>query len=107
MATDDLAVRGAVAQIDARTASVEVSVDRWTRGETTHAGDRVADEVPVALMYHGVPHVVMLATPADLEDYAHGFTLSEELVADPSEIRSVEVCKGEDAVEVRVSIAWE
>lgn len=58
-------------------------------------------------MYHGVPHVVMLATPADLEDYAYGFTVSEELVADVSEIRSVDVAATADAVEVRVSIAWE
>jgi FdhD protein len=107
MATDDLAVQGSVAQIDARTASVEVDVDRWARGETTHAADRVAEEVPVALMYHSVPHVVMLATPANLEDYAYGFTLSEELVADASEIRSVEVRKAEEAVEVSISIAWE
>ena len=42
-----------------------------------HATDLVAEEMPVALVYHDVPHVVMLATPADLEDYAVGFTLSE------------------------------
>jgi FdhD protein len=107
MATDDLAVQGSVAQIDARTASVEVDVDRWARGETTHAADRVAQEVPIALMYHSVPHVVMLATPANLEDYAYGFTLSEELVADASEIRSVEVREADEAVEVSISIAWE
>jgi formate dehydrogenase accessory protein FdhD len=77
------------------------------RGETTHASDRVAEEVPVALMYHGVPHVVMLATPRDLVDYAYGFTLSEELVARADEVRAVEVARMEDSVEVRVSIAWE
>lgn len=88
-------------------AGVEVTVDRWKRGSTLHTTDRVAEEVPVALMYHGVPHVVMLATPSDLEDYAYGFTLSEELVADASEIRSVEVARAGDSVEVRVSIAWE
>ena len=39
--------------------------------------------VPVALLYHGVPHVVMLASPADLEDLGVGFTLSEGIVARP------------------------
>ncbi len=57
--------------------SSEVSVDRWARGELTHAADHVAEEMPIALVYHGVPHVVMLATPADLEDFAVGFTISE------------------------------
>lgn len=71
--------------------SVEVYVDRWQAGRTERATDRVAEETPVALVYHGVPHVVMLATPADLEDYAVGFTISEGLVVSPEEIRSVEV----------------
>ncbi len=62
---------------------------------------------PIALVYHAVPHVVMLATPADLEDYAVGFTLSEGLVARPEEIRSVEVEAGPHAIDVRISIAWE
>jgi FdhD protein len=97
----------AAASAEAVSQSSEVAVDRWVRGETTHTADRVAEEAPVALMYHGVPHVVMLATPADLVDYAYGFTLSEELVASPDEIRAVEVQAACDSVEVRISIAWE
>jgi FdhD protein len=49
----------------------------------------------------------MLATPADLEDYAVGFTLSEGLVAHPDEIRGVEVTCGEESAEVRITVAWE
>ncbi len=85
----------------------QVTVDRWTRGEATRATDEVAEEAPIALSYHGVPHVVMLATPADLEDLAYGFTLSEELVASPEEIQSVEVDAADEAIEVRIGIAWE
>jgi FdhD protein len=92
---------------DASGAGVEVHVERWVRGESSHATDRVAQEVPVSLMYHGVPHVVMLATPANLTDLAYGFTLSEELVAEVDEIRAVEVASADDSVEVRVSIAWD
>lgn len=70
--------------------------------------DLVADEQPVALTYHGVPHVVMLATPGDLEDLAVGFTLSESIVASPAEIRSVEALRAEDGtLEVRIGIARE
>ncbi|MGH8221059.1 MAG: formate dehydrogenase accessory sulfurtransferase FdhD [Steroidobacteraceae bacterium] len=97
----------------------QVTVDRWSKGASSRATDEVAEEAPVALTYHGVPHVVMLATPADLEDLGYGFTLSEELVASPEEIRSVEVAAAEPtagaelagteaaAFEVRIGIAWE
>jgi FdhD protein len=88
-------------------AASEVDVERWRRGVATRERDVVAEELPVALIYDGVPHVVMLATPADLEDYAVGFTLSEGLVERPEEIRSVEVTCGAEAADVRVSVAWE
>lgn len=86
---------------------VELSVERWRRGIITRERDLIAEEMPVSLVYHGVPHVVMLATPADLEDYAVGFTLSEGLVQRPEEIRGVEVIWGEESAEVRISVAWE
>lgn len=87
--------------------SSEVSIERWRDGATTRTTDRVAEEMPVALVYHSVPHVVMLATPANLEDFAVGFTLSEALVARPEEIRGVEVTYGEEVADVRVTVAWE
>jgi FdhD protein len=97
-----------VSQKDTSTpTSAEVTVQRWKAGELTRATDFVTEEVPVALVYHGVPHVVMLASPADLEDYAVGFTVSEGLVGNPSEIQSVEVERGAESIEVRIGIAGE
>lgn len=87
--------------------TVELCVERWRRGTVTRERDVVAEEMPVALVYHGVPHAVMLATPADLEDFAVGFSLSEGLVASPGEIRGVEVLRGEESAEVRITVAWE
>ncbi|HSY04389.1 MAG TPA: formate dehydrogenase accessory sulfurtransferase FdhD [Steroidobacteraceae bacterium] len=95
------------APVAADPVSREVAVERWKRGAIEHTTDLVAEEMPVALVYHDVPHVVMLATPADLEDYAVGFTLSEGLVARPEEIRGVEVTRGEASVDVRITVAWE
>lgn len=86
---------------------VELSVERWRRGTITRERDLIAEEMPVSLVYHGVPHVVMLATPADLEDYAVGFTLSEGLVQRPDEIRGLEVIWGDESAEVRITVAWE
>ena len=87
--------------------SAELGVERWTRGALERTTDLVAEEVPVALVYHDVPHVVMLATPADLEDYAVGFTLSEGLVARAEEIRGVEVSYGALSADVHITVAWE
>ncbi|HTV80879.1 MAG TPA: formate dehydrogenase accessory sulfurtransferase FdhD [Steroidobacteraceae bacterium] len=98
----------AVSEAEASASSgVEVTVERWTGGSAVEATDRVAEEVPVALLYNGEPHVVMLATPHDLADLARGFSLSEELVDAPQEIRGIEVATGPQSAEVRVAIAWE
>lgn len=104
MSTESLAEPAAV---PALTVSSQVAVERWSNGELATTTDLVAEEVPVALVYHDVPHVVMLATPADLEDYGVGFTLSEGLVARMDEIRGVEVTRGAGAADVRISVAWE
>ena len=64
-------------------------VEVWRDGDV--APDRVAEEVPVALLYNGESHVVMMCTPADLEDFARGFSVTEEIVAHAGEIGEVVV----------------
>ncbi len=86
---------------------VTVEVERWREGAVESATDEVADEQPVAFKYHGVSHVVMLATPADLEDLAVGFTLSEAIVLTPLEIRSVAQTVLDGSLEVNLDIAPE
>ncbi len=85
----------------------EVRVERWIDGKTEQILDRVAEEEPVALTYQRTPHVVMLTTPADLEDLGVGFTLSEAVVHSPDEIKSVEVLNEAGRLEVRIGIAGE
>jgi len=96
--------RRAVTKVPPAT-SCTVTVRRWRDGKTETAQDEVAEEAAVAFSYNGVAHVVMLATPADLEDLATGFTLSEAVVTRGDEIRSVEVVSANDALEVRINIA--
>lgn len=83
----------------------EKTVERYSQGVKSQATDTVAEETPVALVYQGVPHVVMLATPADLEDFAVGFTVSEGLVSNQGEIHEVRIEEGPAAIDVHIRIA--
>jgi FdhD protein len=67
--------------------------------------DMVVDERPVALVYNGISHAVMMATPADLEDFALGFSLSEGIIADPGECYGIEVTNGTAGIAVEIDIA--
>lgn len=86
---------------------VELPVRRWRDGSWEQVRDEVAEEVPVALTFNSIPHVVMLATPRDLTDLGRGFALTEALVAAPAEIRAAELKQEGDALEVALSIAQE
>lgn len=82
-------------------------VERWVGGGATLSEDTVAEETPVALVYNGVSHAVMMATPADLEDFALGFSLSEGIVANVGEIYDIDVFEHEHGCEVRMRLAGE
>lgn len=59
-------------------------------GIARHGDDWLVEEVPVELRYNGVAFAVMMATPVDLDDFAYGFSLSEDRVARASDILGVE-----------------
>ncbi len=84
---------------------LEVSARRW-RGEA--AGDetaRVVEETPVVVVYNRIPHVVMMATPLDLEDFALGFSITEELIGGPGDIERVEVVPYSQGIEIQVAVS--
>jgi FdhD protein len=60
---------------------------RRADGATVHWA--IAEEVPVSLTYNGSSSVVMMATPQDLEDFAVGFSLTEEMVDSAADIDEV------------------
>ena len=74
-------------------------------GDERH--DLVVEETPVALVYNGVSHAVMLATPCDLEDFALGFSLSEGILASTDELFGLEAEPSCDGIAVDMHIAGE
>ncbi len=66
--------------------------------------DRVAQETPVAMVYNGRSHAVMMATPADLDDFALGFALNEGIVADAGEFQLVDCLRTEAGISLQALI---
>ncbi|WEK48302.1 MAG: formate dehydrogenase accessory sulfurtransferase FdhD [Candidatus Andeanibacterium colombiense] len=58
-------------------------------------------EAPVALEFNGLAYAVMMATPADLEDFALGFALTEGLAKQPSDLSDLDVAEVEKGWIVR------
>ncbi|KAB8044312.1 formate dehydrogenase accessory sulfurtransferase FdhD [Janthinobacterium aquaticum] len=81
------------------------AIVRHRGASSTPAIDSVAEEIPVALVFNGISHVVMMATPRDLEAFAVGFALTEGVVASAADIFDCEVSLGDNSAEVAMTIA--
>jgi len=86
--------RGAVAR----------DVERHRGGSVARVRDAVAEEIPVAFVYNDRPHAVMMATPADLEDFALGFSLSEGIIDRAAQFEKVETVEALAGIELRIDI---
>ncbi|HEY2257365.1 MAG TPA: formate dehydrogenase accessory sulfurtransferase FdhD, partial [Variovorax sp.] len=81
------------------------SVVRWRDGERCEVEDWLTEEVPIALEFNGVSHAVMLATPADLEDFALGFGLSEGILDSAADLYGCEVVHSEQGITVQMDVS--
>ncbi len=77
----------------------------WRDGQLDSSLEVVADEVPVALVYNGISHAVMLASPQDLEDFAVGFSLGERIVRHARDIHDLEVEETRNGIAIEMRIA--
>ncbi|MBV8044413.1 formate dehydrogenase accessory sulfurtransferase FdhD, partial [Pluralibacter sp.] len=81
-------------------------VSLWRRQDLQHTQpDELAEEVPVALVYNGISHVVMMATPKDLELFAVGFSLSEGIIENRREIFGMDVIPACNGFEVQIELS--
>ena len=81
--------------------SVEVRRD----GSTRPIEREWVPEAPVALEFNGLSYAVMMATPADLEDFALGFALTEGLAKAPSDLTDIAVAQVEAGWIVRAALS--
>jgi FdhD protein len=77
----------------------------WRGGVAQNGTREVAEETPVALVYDGVSEAVMMATPADLADFAYGFSLNEGLVRAVDDIAQLDLVANADGIEARMTLS--
>jgi FdhD protein len=84
---------------------VSRSVIRVKATQAETIDDAVLEEVPVALVYNGISHAVMLASPCDLADFALGFSLSEGIVTRKEEIYDLEIAPSCNGISIHLEIS--
>jgi FdhD protein len=85
----------------------EVPAVRHGAIEETAFLDRIAEECPVALVFNGISHAVMMTTPRDFATFAAGFALTEGIVKCIADIRDIDVVLHADSAEVQLTLAQE
>ena len=80
------------------------AVEIFRDGARSAATRRWVPEAPVALEFNGLSYAVMMATPADLEDFATGFALAEGLAARPADVADIAVAEVELGWVVRTGV---
>lgn len=74
------------------------------RPSSASADEEIAVETPVALTVNGVSQAVMLATPADLEDFALGFGIAEGWFTSRRELLDIETDARADGIELALTV---
>lgn len=87
--------------------SRQLPVINWVDGEIGRRDDAVVSELPVALTYNKRSHVVMMLTPTALDDFACGFSLTEGIIRQPSDILDLTVIPREDGLELAMTVSEE
>ncbi|WP_151981377.1 formate dehydrogenase accessory sulfurtransferase FdhD [Acinetobacter guerrae] len=80
-------------------------VQRYSHGSVQEQFDDVVQETPVALVYNGISHAVMMATPTELEFFARGFSLSEGIIEHLGELYALDIVETEQGIQAEMTIS--
>lgn len=83
-------------------ASVRVPRLAWHKGALSEGNRAVPEETAVSFVYDGGSYAVMMASPADLEDFAVGFSLTEGLVSGSEDILDLDILEHAAGIELRL-----
>ena len=65
---------------------------------------QVPEEVPIAILFNSAAYAVMMATPADLDDFAAGFALAEGIITSASHIKGILTLPSEEGLTVDLAV---
>jgi len=82
-----------------------IQITRFEKGQTETQFDKVVQEYPIALVYNGISHAVMMATPTDVVEFAKGFSLSEGIVGSLKELYSIDIIQNNFGIQVEMQIS--
>ena len=82
-----------------------LQVQRFNKTESENVLDHIVQEYPIALVYNGISHAVMMATPTDVELFAKGFSLSEGILPSLKELYALDVHQSELGITVEMTIS--
>lgn len=84
-----------------------VPVERLTPDDQSRSERSLPVEMPIAIEYNGIGYAVMMATPADLDDFAIGISLSERIVGNAREVHTIDAHETPQGIVLRITIAQE
>lgn len=94
-----------VTDVVERSGVVERKVTVWSHDAIDSQRDSIAEEVAVALVYNGISHAVMMASPTELEAFARGFSLTEGIINCVEDILAIDMVTQKNGIEVALTIS--
>lgn len=86
---------------------IQRPIQQLVDGSLNNINEQIANEIPVALVYNGISHVVLMATPQNLAELALGFSLSESILHNSKQLYDLDMVAREEGIEIQMQIASE